>query len=376
MMRIRSFRLFLLALRFSPLLLFTSVATADFLYVANGAASTVGVYAINPTTGALTFVENEPTGLGPTSVAIDPTGQFAYVAIGTNGTVSVHTINPTTGALTQVENELTGLNPRSVAVDPTGKFAYVANYSSSTVGVYTINPTTGALTQVENELTGQGPVSISISVALSAPSLPLSIRVPTTSTGTHTISWGAATGTVTRYELQQATNSGFTAPVTTNNGTALSRSVTVTQNGTYYYRVRACNTSGCSGYRNGGNGVVVTAPVLTPGIPSSIAVPFNAMAPKTSPNPSSVDYPISWGSSSGIVTHYELQEGEGDFNFRTCGFSAPRLAYSGPSLTTTIIGKVPLSYYCYRVRACNNTVCSSYRTGENSVIVDRIMRRF
>lgn len=316
-----------------------------------------------------------------------------------------------------------------------------------------------------------------------APGAPANITVPTTSTGTHTISWGAATGTVTRYELQQDTNSGFTAPTLAYSGTALSSSVTITQSGTYYYRVRACNGTACSAYQHGANSVVVdylpipgvpsgifvptsdatgtytiswgaagglvtryeleestypsfpicipcppgricpaicrpavsqvyVGPALSflvsgktngtyyyrvractatgcssyvtasngvvvtlqgpgaPSIPSSITVPFRAAAPRTSPNPNSVDYVISWGSAIGTVTRYELEEGEGDYSTSFCGFATPRLAYSGPGLTTAILGKVPVSYYCYRVRACNNTICGSYRTGDNSVIVD------
>ena len=89
-----------------------------------------------------------------------------------------------------------------------------------------------------------------------------------------------------------------------------------------------------------------------------------------------MNYAVSWGSAVGTVTRYELEEGEGDYNTRFCGFATPRLAYSGPGLTATILGKVPLSYYCYRVRACNNTICGSYRTGDNSVIVDRRMVAF
>lgn len=42
------------------------------------------------------------------------------------------------------------------------------------------------------------------------PSVPPSISVPSSSiTGSYTISWGASTGTVTAYELYQATNAGF-----------------------------------------------------------------------------------------------------------------------------------------------------------------------
>lgn len=60
------FRKFFLVLQVPALLLSTSIALADFLYVANESANTVGVYSINASTGALTFLENESTGLAPT----------------------------------------------------------------------------------------------------------------------------------------------------------------------------------------------------------------------------------------------------------------------------------------------------------------------
>ena len=72
-------------------------------------------------------------GVGPQSVAVDPTGKFAYVAnegclTSLPGNVSMYTINPTTGALTSIGSPVaTDFGADSVAVDPSGKFAYVAN---------------------------------------------------------------------------------------------------------------------------------------------------------------------------------------------------------------------------------------------------------
>lgn len=89
--------------------------------------------------------------------------------------------------------------------------------------------------------------------------VPASIAVPSSSTtGAYTISWGAASGTVTAYELYEATNSGFSGQARVYSGTALSTSLTGRTNGTYYYRVRACFDSDCGGYRTGPNGVTVT----------------------------------------------------------------------------------------------------------------------
>jgi YD repeat-containing protein len=90
------------------------------------------------------------------------------------------------------------------------------------------------------------------------PGVPASITVPaSSSTGAFTISWGAATGTMTGYQLMQATNASFSGETSVYSGTALSVALTGRGSGTYYYRVRACLDVSCGGYRTGANGVTV-----------------------------------------------------------------------------------------------------------------------
>lgn len=103
------------------------------------------------------------------------------------------------------------------------------------------------------------------------PGVPASITVPSSSSsGSYTLSWGAATGTVTAYELYEATNPGFSGQALAYSGTALSAALSGRAVGTYYYRVRACLATECSDYRPGSNGVTVTPPpaiqVLNPSI--------------------------------------------------------------------------------------------------------------
>jgi 6-phosphogluconolactonase (cycloisomerase 2 family) len=96
-------------------------------------------------------------GVGPTSLAVDPTGKFAYVANegcpdAFYGSVSMYTINPTDGTLTSAGPPLTSgdFGADSVAVDPSGRFVYVANWgegnTAGSVSSYAINGTTGILT--------------------------------------------------------------------------------------------------------------------------------------------------------------------------------------------------------------------------------------
>jgi 6-phosphogluconolactonase (cycloisomerase 2 family) len=142
------------------------------LYVANwgegDTAGSVSVFTVNGTTGALTFTANvrapcdtvppNPGSCAPWSVALDPSGKFAYVA-NEGGfaptSVSMYAIDPTTGDLTFIG--IVGVEARyratAVAVDPLGRFAYVGSSTGlpngvSVVATYTIDPTTGALTLV------------------------------------------------------------------------------------------------------------------------------------------------------------------------------------------------------------------------------------
>jgi YD repeat-containing protein len=99
------------------------------------------------------------------------------------------------------------------------------------------------------------------------PSTPPWITVPSTSTGSYTISWGASTsGIVTAYELYESTSAAFAAQSLAYNGTGTSLPVSSKPNGTYYYRARACNAATCSGYIAGANPVTVqipSGPVIT-----------------------------------------------------------------------------------------------------------------
>lgn len=193
--------------------------------------------------------------------------------------------------------------------------------------------------------------SNAVSVILSG--IPGSINVPSGSnTGGYTISWGQSSGTATAYELYEATNSSFSGQALVHDDAAaiLSKGLSGRGNGLYYYRVRACNSSGCGGYRTGSNAVYVTLP---PGAPASITVPSSS---KTG------NFTISWGLPSGTVTKYKLYE---DTN---SSFSSPALVYHGSDRSEQLTGRGNGTFY-YRVRGCNVSACGAYRTGSNGLTV-------
>jgi hypothetical protein len=91
------------------------------------------------------------------------------------------------------------------------------------------------------------------------PGMPASISVPPGSaSGSYSISWGTASGTVTAYNLYEATSTSFSGQSLAYSGTGLNAALSGRVGGTYYYRVRACFDSDCSAYRTGSNGVTVT----------------------------------------------------------------------------------------------------------------------
>jgi 6-phosphogluconolactonase (cycloisomerase 2 family) len=144
--------------------------SGKFAYVANEGGFTptsVSTYAINATTGVLTFIGTIATDGRAVSVAVDPSGKFAYVADGGQNSdgskgvdVSMYTIDATTGVLTSIGKIAAGLSPTSIAIHPTGKFFYAANFDSNDISMYTINTTTGNLTSIGTLALGVGSIAI------------------------------------------------------------------------------------------------------------------------------------------------------------------------------------------------------------------------
>jgi YVTN family beta-propeller protein len=141
--------------------------SGKFAYVANwsdpyGSAGNVSMYTIDATTGALTYKAGIAAGTTPASVALDPTGKFAYVTNSGSNDISMYTINATTGTLTSTGVIAAGTGPSSVVVDPSGKFAYVTNSGSNNVSMYAIDATTGTLTSTGVIAAGTNPVSVAV----------------------------------------------------------------------------------------------------------------------------------------------------------------------------------------------------------------------
>jgi len=157
----------------------------NFLYVANSGSNNVSAFAIcdNLSTtclvadGTLTAVTGSPfsSGLGPVSIAADPSGKFLYVADKQSNQVSEYKISTGTGALTVNSSATisTGLTPVWLAVRAgtttvkttlgTNDSLYVANIGSASISVYAFDSTTGLLGVVGAPVsTGGQPSAIAV----------------------------------------------------------------------------------------------------------------------------------------------------------------------------------------------------------------------
>ena len=124
-----------------------------YVYVANSYANSVGAYAVNHTTGALTPIAGSPFAAGPVSysIAIDPFGRFLFAGNMTGSSISAYAIDNTTGALADVAGSPFTLSasvmPRALAADPSGRFLYVANFGGQ-LSALAVDQETGVLSEM------------------------------------------------------------------------------------------------------------------------------------------------------------------------------------------------------------------------------------
>jgi 6-phosphogluconolactonase len=99
-------------------------------------------------------------------IHVTPSGRFVYGSNRGHDSLVIYAIDRSTGALTYVGHESTrGRTPRNFAIDPTGRFLLAANQNSDTVVVFRIDPDTGQLTGTGHVADVPTPVCLLFSVA-------------------------------------------------------------------------------------------------------------------------------------------------------------------------------------------------------------------
>lgn len=142
--------------------------SGKFAYVINELALTVTAFRFDAEKGTLTEIQmlsTLPDGAshqGSTAeVQVHPSGKFLYGSNRGHDSIVVYAIDQSTGRLTYVENESTqGSTPRNFGLDPTGSYLLAANQASDSIVVFRIDPQTGALTATGEKIEIPIPVCV------------------------------------------------------------------------------------------------------------------------------------------------------------------------------------------------------------------------
>ncbi|WP_185233703.1 SpvB/TcaC N-terminal domain-containing protein [Teredinibacter franksiae] len=169
------------------------------------------------------------------------------------------------------------------------------------------------------------------------------------SDGSFSLTWSGIPG-ATSYKWRERENGGGWGSAVTAANSGVPRNKT---NGVWGYQLAACNSVGCAGF--GTEKSINVA--LKPGAPSAIYITPEETAGKLT---------ISWGTASGSVSHYELQEssngGSSYSNTFTIDVSLPK---------EKVRTKDPGTYR-YRVRACRKSGsyknCSGWKVSDSVVV--------
>jgi 6-phosphogluconolactonase len=142
----------------------------EHAYLINELDSTLSALAWDQATGRLSEIEtvssraDDATGDNTCAeVVVHPSGGFVYGSNRGDDDIAVFSIDPSSGGLTLVENEPTlGMKPRNFTIDPTGAFLYAANQDSDSVVPFAIDPATGRLTPTASPIAASTPQFVGI----------------------------------------------------------------------------------------------------------------------------------------------------------------------------------------------------------------------
>lgn len=189
--------------------------------------------------------------------------------------------------------------------------------------------------------------SNTVTVTPQAPGAPGAVLAsPTPNTGSFSLSWSAASGSVTHYALSESSNDGASWVVLNANLGTTTTSLTGKLAGSYQYRVQACNNTYCGDY-----GLIARVEVL-PGTPG---------APEGAASPNVGNFSLTWTPPAGTISGYALDE-----SLNGGAWSTIDLNVAGASRTLT--GKAGGNYR-YRVKACTAGGCGAYSAESPSIQV-------
>src|SRR6266571_2621079 len=141
-----------------------------YAYVINEMKCTMTAFSYDPERGELkelqtlsTLPEGETVkpNYSTAEVETHPSGKFLYGSNRGHDSIVVFATDPATGKLTYIENASTqGKTPRSFGIDPTGNYLLAANQDSENVVVFRIDQNTGRLASTATSMEVGKPVCV------------------------------------------------------------------------------------------------------------------------------------------------------------------------------------------------------------------------
>ena len=141
-----------------------------FAYVINEMKCTMTAFSYDPARGELKEMQNLSTlpegetkkpNYSTAEVEAHPSGKFLYGSNRGHDSIVVFATDPATGKLSYVENVSTqGKTPRSFGIDPTGNYLLAANQDSENVMVFRIDQKTGRLASAATSIEVGKPVCV------------------------------------------------------------------------------------------------------------------------------------------------------------------------------------------------------------------------
>jgi hypothetical protein len=199
-------------------------------------------------------VDLAPTGTASPSVTILHPNGGESIPVGTQVQVSAHATDDTavTSVIFSYSNNsgsdwnLIGAGTRVSGTAKDGMWNRTWNTNGLDAGsnyLVKANASDGTLTREDQS-------NSTFSLTCTPPSTPTLNDPGTADTdGSYTVSWSSVSG-ATNYTLEEDTSSSFGSPTVVYSGSGTSKYITGRSDGTYYYRVNACNACGCSGWSN------------------------------------------------------------------------------------------------------------------------------
>src|ERR1017187_5841546 len=139
-----------------------------YLYVINELNSTITAFDYDASRGALkesqtvsTLPDKFTAPNTAAEIAILPNGRFLYGSNRGHDSIAVYAVDESTGKLTFIEHQSSlGKTPRAFGIDPTGNFLLAANQNSDSIVVFRIDQKTGRLKAIGQSLEVAAPVCV------------------------------------------------------------------------------------------------------------------------------------------------------------------------------------------------------------------------